>query len=267
MACRSPVSVKLADFGLSKSTHGTRLRSRVGTPHYQAPELFGLFQSAKRSPESVGFTHALDIWSLGCLVHTILVLEPPFLIAGDSTLDMSGCDFSGGSEKYLDFIVFGEFCRGEIDFPRGCLEVAKISDNAIDFIEKLLVPDPNGRVTASEALNHRWLNAYHDTPHAAIGKGKCTKAIDIRDQLCSIGVDISRRTADNLVQALDAPSTPRCKKYLPSRILRNIDVLRDMASQAGHTLLHNTLCRVNVTRTSDTDAPTGLEWTLGPDNS
>ena len=63
--------VKLGDLGVSRLMEDDGLAaemSRVGTPMYFAPEL------VKRE----AYDQRVDVWSLGCLVYTIMQLEPPF---------------------------------------------------------------------------------------------------------------------------------------------------------------------------------------------
>ncbi|KAH0603182.1 uncharacterized protein H6S33_008186 [Morchella sextelata] len=158
VACKSLIRVKLADFGLAKSIDGTQLRSIVGTPNYQAPELFNLLPPTLRTSKQSKFTTAVDMWSLGCLVHKILALETPFLTEEDETVPSGFVINSGELEKCIDTHILSEFCCGRIDFPKNRLKASKAPESAIDFIQRLLVPDPNRRMTASEALQHRWLS-------------------------------------------------------------------------------------------------------------
>jgi serine/threonine protein kinase len=40
----------------------------------------------------------------------------------------------------------------------------KISEEAKSFISKLLVKDPNSRMTSAEALNHEWILSKSERP-------------------------------------------------------------------------------------------------------
>lgn len=62
--------VKLGDFGLAKVVAGEAAFTQtvLGTPYYMAPEqVTGEHYNAK-----------CDVWSLGCLVHELCALHPPF---------------------------------------------------------------------------------------------------------------------------------------------------------------------------------------------
>ncbi|ESP04695.1 hypothetical protein LOTGIDRAFT_223730 [Lottia gigantea] len=64
------LEVKIGDFGLATRLEydGERKRTLCGTPNYIAPEVLG----------KVGHSFEVDIWSLGCIVYTLLVGRPPF---------------------------------------------------------------------------------------------------------------------------------------------------------------------------------------------
>jgi polo-like kinase 1 len=64
------LEVKLGDFGLATrvETEGERKRTLCGTPNYIAPEVLG----------KKGHSYEVDIWSVGCVMYTLLVGKPPF---------------------------------------------------------------------------------------------------------------------------------------------------------------------------------------------
>ena len=61
ISCRTPLTVKLADFGLAKHNRNgrTNFKSLVGTYLYAAPEIY----TGNRKP----YNYAVDIWSLGII--------------------------------------------------------------------------------------------------------------------------------------------------------------------------------------------------------
>lgn len=67
--------MKIADFGISKRFKDTTLRTRVGSTAYMAPELIGMLPKELKDET---YTNAVDIWSLGCVVHQLLTAEIPF---------------------------------------------------------------------------------------------------------------------------------------------------------------------------------------------
>jgi len=61
--------IKLADFGISKEgvSYGKLTNTFCGTPGYIAPEILN----------GTGHDKSVDWWSLGCLLHTLLLGRPP----------------------------------------------------------------------------------------------------------------------------------------------------------------------------------------------
>ena len=64
------LQIKLGDFGLATRVDfdGERKRTLCGTPNYIAPEVL-----CKK-----GHSFEVDIWSVGCILYTLLVGKPPF---------------------------------------------------------------------------------------------------------------------------------------------------------------------------------------------
>ena len=158
--------VKMIDFGFSKMFHGTEeMHQMMGSPYYVAPEILeGLPQSGgstllNRQPSdtlsagvSKGYGRKCDVWSLGVVVYMMLVGSPPFY--GDS----NDSDPVRDSEA-----MFASIKRGEYEWPAEVL----VSDEAKDFVGKLLVRDPTLRASASDAMSHPWiLRALGELPPA-----------------------------------------------------------------------------------------------------
>uniref|UniRef100_A0A672IEP9 Serine/threonine-protein kinase PLK n=1 Tax=Salarias fasciatus TaxID=181472 RepID=A0A672IEP9_SALFA len=64
------MEVKIGDFGLAAKIEfdGERKKTLCGTPNYIAPEVL-----CKK-----GHSYEVDVWSLGCILYTLLVGKPPF---------------------------------------------------------------------------------------------------------------------------------------------------------------------------------------------
>lgn len=62
--------VKIGDFGLATRIEyqGERKKTLCGTPNYIAPEILN----------KKGHSYEVDVWSIGCVMYTLLVGQPPF---------------------------------------------------------------------------------------------------------------------------------------------------------------------------------------------
>ncbi|MCJ1266066.1 Ankyrin-2 [Lobaria immixta] len=144
---KPPVSptwwVKIGDFGIAKRVKNaqTALRTGIGTPHYQAPEILYLDEYA----ESSSYNSLVDIWSLGCVLYKIITQEVPFPSAS----------------------ITMRFCNGERPFDVTSLS-KKVSPHGTTFIAGLLKPLPQERPTATDALRSPWLQSMEKPLDAAI---------------------------------------------------------------------------------------------------
>jgi len=124
----SPESpLMLADFGICKSVTSDEqvMTTLCGSFGYTAPEV--LLRK--------GYGKGVDLWSLGVITYTMLCGYTPY------PLD--------DSARFLDLAK-----QGRVEFHKRYW--SNISDDAKDFIKKMLHPDPKVRGTANEALKHPW---------------------------------------------------------------------------------------------------------------
>lgn len=119
--------IKLIDFGLAhRFHHGEEYRSTSGTPQYIAPEVINC------EPLST----AADMWSIGVITFILLSGLSPF--QGET------------NEETLKNII-------AMNYEFDAHYFSMTSSMAKDFIEKLLVKNPNERMTAEECLLHPWI--------------------------------------------------------------------------------------------------------------
>ncbi|KAK6519549.1 hypothetical protein TWF281_003375 [Arthrobotrys megalospora] len=141
-----PLIVKLSDFGLAKMIKEDNEFNKTfcGTMLYLAPEVFPtvvgvqnpVTRNIKYHKENRRYSHVCDMWSLGCVVYTLLTGDPPF---------------SGATQEEIQ----QKICAGRWDVAK--LTKHGISDNAIDLVKKFLITDPTKRMNEKEALRHPWL--------------------------------------------------------------------------------------------------------------
>ncbi|XP_010875033.2 serine/threonine-protein kinase Chk2 [Esox lucius] len=124
--------IKITDFNQSKILEESSLmRTLCGTPTYLAPEVF-------TDAITVGYSRAVDAWSLGVVLFVCLSGYPPFHPNARTGLSVR------------DQIIQGiyTFIPSKWD---------NISDDAKDIVKRLLLVDPKARLTIEEALQHPWL--------------------------------------------------------------------------------------------------------------
>jgi len=141
-----PFRVVIADFGLSKAFDGENpLQTSCGTPDYVAPEVI----TAEGQYDA-----SVDMWSCGVITYVLLCGFSPFLSA-----DQTG--------------LFEKIMKAEYEFPDP--EWTHISENAKDFIRKLLVKDRKDRYTATQCLKHPWLNGGENATGDLLGNGQISE--------------------------------------------------------------------------------------------
>ncbi|KAF8241875.1 kinase-like protein [Wilcoxina mikolae CBS 423.85] len=133
VASLSPILVKIGDFGISKrvQNNDTGLRTSCGAMEYTAPEIY-----IQGHPE---YTNAVDIWSLGCVVHRILTGHAPF--TGPALWN---------------------YALGPAEFPTEQLMERFVSVSGVEFIKSLMRKDAGSRLSAEQARKAAWLNVVEE---------------------------------------------------------------------------------------------------------
>jgi len=131
--------VKIIDFVESQYVcEGSFLEAEVGSPSYMAPEVLG-----RRYNESN------DMWSVGVIVFVMLFGFNPFNPKGVC------------GHKYFDVIsrnISKGFCPKVKASYGACFpKTIPVSQEAMDFISRLLAFDSSQRMTVDDALSHPWI--------------------------------------------------------------------------------------------------------------
>ncbi|KAM3909881.1 mitogen-activated protein kinase 15-like [Leptodactylus fuscus] len=158
--------VKLCDFGLARSLYQIQedsgnpaLTEYVATRWYRAPEI--LLASHR-------YTKGVDMWSVGCILAEMLLGKP--LFPGTSTINQierimsvipapSPEDVLAIKSEYGASVISRMNARQRTPL----LELLPLScpPEAIDLLSKLLVFNPDKRLTADAALEHPYVRRFH----------------------------------------------------------------------------------------------------------
>ncbi|CAH1402471.1 unnamed protein product [Nezara viridula] len=111
------LEVKIGDFGLAAKIeyNGQRKKTLCGTPNYIAPEIL----------TKQGHSYEVDVWSIGCIMYTLLVGKPPF-------------ETNSLRETYA------KITRCEYTLP------SSLNAAAAYMLNKMLQPDPSKRPTVRQ---------------------------------------------------------------------------------------------------------------------
>lgn len=120
-------TLKIADLGWAVTNVDQKRNTTCGTLEYLAPELC----------REVTHDKSTDIWSLGILCYEFLTGKTPF--------ESNSRSFKEVKKKVLEM---------KYDFP------AHLSDDAKDFIKKLLNENMENRMRINQILVHPWIMKY-----------------------------------------------------------------------------------------------------------
>lgn len=157
--------LKVCDFGLARSANFEEGNSAgfmteyVATRWYRAPEIMLTFQE---------YTKAIDVWSVGCILAEMLSGKPIFPgrdyhhqltmildCLGTPAMDDFYAIKSRRARDYIRSLPFKKRVSFKQMYP-------KANPKAIDLLQKLLAFNPLKRITVDEALQHPYLELYHD---------------------------------------------------------------------------------------------------------
>lgn len=198
IASATPIWVKISDFGISKRTTGTDLRTSCGTAWYKAPEQHGLLPSHMRKRD--GYTTAVDLWAFGAVIYQVLTSELPFLDTYHDTDSVTITDYT----PQLDMKHLFEYCNGLALFPVDRLEENMVGQDGIDFVKGLMAVNPDNRVSAIDASRSPWLMGInHSGPDAStIGTSASSPQL-LQTEFKLLGVSLSDQDANQLYVEAD----------------------------------------------------------------
>jgi len=197
-------NVKIADFGFAAEMKpGEKLTKSCGSPNYAAPEL--LYKGCSYDgPE-------IDVWSCGVILYALLTIRLPF-----------------DAPQIPD--LFRLIKRGKYSVP------GSVPAGAKDLIERMLVVDPEKRITIAEIRQHGWFlkgeaPTSSDTPVVAESAlpattrpienkspcilERCTEVAPVKDQSDKCEVKLMRASSKVSCRKIYGPShaTKSCGNF------------------------------------------------------
>ncbi|XP_039382553.1 mitogen-activated protein kinase 15 isoform X5 [Mauremys reevesii] len=158
--------VKLCDFGLARSLcqihedqGSPALTEYVATRWYRAPEIL---------LSSHSYTKGVDMWSIGCILGEMLLGKP--LFPGTSTVNQieqilsvipapSQEDILAIHSDYRASVINRISSRRRVTIEE--ILPSSTPPHALDLLKRLLVFNPDKRLTAEEALQHPYVKRFH----------------------------------------------------------------------------------------------------------
>ena len=122
--------IKIIDFGTSRKVKkDEKLKSRLGTAYYIAPEVLGMCYDSK-----------CDVWSCGVILYVLLFGIPPF-------------------NGKTDDEIFEKIKKGVFKFPDNG---PKVSDEAKRLVMRMLTKGPDMRPSGDDLLRDPWFEKMKD---------------------------------------------------------------------------------------------------------
>ncbi|KAH9306915.1 hypothetical protein KI387_011319 [Taxus chinensis] len=147
--------LKLGDFGLARlfGSPNRRFTHQVFALWYRAPELL---YGAKH------YGSGVDVWAAGC-IFAELILRRPFL-QGNGDLDQLGKIFAAfGTPKpsqWPDMHCLPDFVEFQQVPPQPLRTLfPTATEDALDLLSKMFAFDPKQRISAQQALEHRYFSS------------------------------------------------------------------------------------------------------------
>ncbi|XP_074607572.1 uncharacterized protein LOC141860382 isoform X3 [Acropora palmata] len=170
--------IKLIDFGLAQELEpGERMKALKGTPEFMAPEAVNF--------EVISL--ATDMWSVGVIAYILLSGLSPLL--GDD-----------------DNETLTNVTAADWDFDDESLDV--ISDQAKDFISKLMVKNPRKRNTVAQCLQHDWMKGSASANAVKIDTKKLRQFLAKRRWQKSVNALVAVRRLSSLKPFTNVKSRP-----------------------------------------------------------
>uniref|UniRef100_A0A8C5BSD6 mitogen-activated protein kinase n=1 Tax=Gadus morhua TaxID=8049 RepID=A0A8C5BSD6_GADMO len=158
LAVNPDCELKILDFGLARQAD-TEMTGYVVTRWYRAPEVILNWMH---------YTQTVDIWSVGCIMAEMLLGKP--LFKGNDHLDQLKEIMKVTGTPAADFVVklqsqdAKNYIRSLPKIPKRDMHTifSKASSHAVGMLERMLLLDPEARVSAAEALATPFVSEFRE---------------------------------------------------------------------------------------------------------
>ncbi|KAJ8042961.1 Mitogen-activated protein kinase 1 [Holothuria leucospilota] len=175
--------LKICDFGLARIAdpnhdHTGFLTEYVATRWYRAPEIM---------LNSKGYSKAIDIWSVGCILAEMLSNRPIFPgkhyldqlnhilgILGSPTQEDLECIMNDKARSYLKSLAHKPKVPWARMFP-------KADEKSLHILGQMLTFNPHQRITVEEALADPYLDQYYDPADEPVAEKPFSFATELDD--------------------------------------------------------------------------------------
>ncbi|CAF2968078.1 unnamed protein product [Rotaria sp. Silwood2] len=151
--------LRLIDWGLAEFYHPNQeYNVRVASRYFKGPELLVDYQY---------YDYSLDMWSLGCMLASMIFRKEPFFHGHDNYDQLVRIAKVLGTDELYEYLekyqieldprfneILGRHSRKRWERFVHSENQHLVSQEALDFLDKLLRYDHNDRLTAKEAMDH-----------------------------------------------------------------------------------------------------------------
>lgn len=175
--------LRLIDWGLAEFYHpGQDYNVRVASRYFKGPELLVNYQY---------YDYSLDMWSLGCMLASMIFKREPFFHGHDNYDQLVRIARVLGTDDLYEYLdkynitldsryndIMGRHSRKRWERYVTSDNSNLVSQEALDFLDRLLRYDHQDRLTAREAMEHPYLHpVVNDQSRTTAGRGSTTQAM------------------------------------------------------------------------------------------
>lgn len=198
------MQIKVGDFGLATTVEfdGERKKTLCGTPNYIAPEILD---------RKGGHSFPVDVWSIGCILYTLLVGRPPF--------ETSNIESTYRKIRSNDWAIPSH---------------VTVSESARDLIKWCLAGTPERRPTIDEMMAHPFMQGF--TP-SSLPRSALSRAPTFEKEFDDSAVPSRSSTTRKPLGVVDTNSPMHPVGAKSSAVTKKVTAPRSMtsATSAGST--------------------------------